>query len=159
MRSLHDKRNKTQTSFRGWDWTELSEWLDVKDELELNFFGKVKIVLAKCKIFFLKCCYEYNKLFKWSLIADSEEVLLYNIRKVLQELASERFYRNSNSEKLCKLTEEELKEKIGGIRTFVKRLSEGKHSYTTPLWNGLYRIKSDEEFLRYVEELLPHLWD
>ncbi len=48
------------------------------------------------------------------------------------------------------------------VRCFAKKLAKSKHSYYTPLWLGLSRIKHDEVVLRVISTpspLIGAMWD
>lgn len=109
----YKRKTKTERTFRGWDWEELSAWLGVNPDQD-------------------------------------ESVLLEQTRIKINKLASNLV--------LHKISPEEMK-LIKGIRTFVSRLAKWENTYNQPLWKGLSAIEDDEAFLRFVDPLLPYMWD
>ena len=94
---------------------------------------------------------EFKNIFQ-NIFLDEEERENEATKKALDFLL-DNLYNNSG------LVIEKHKKKVDGLRTYVKRLSECDHTYTQPLWEGLSKIKSDFEFIRYVKHSLEYMWD
>ena len=146
MRTLHDKRNKTQKVFRGWDYSEIIEWMEVdyKDSI-------YKMIKYRLKEFYKTIKTALKKLFLNRYI-DEEDRENEATKDALEFLMSN-MYNNSG------LVKEEHKKKVDGLRTYVTKLAECDNTYIQPLWKGLSEIKSDFEFVRYVQFFLESLWD
>ena len=79
-----------------------------------------------------------------------DQYILSNTRKKIRNIIM-KLYDN-------KQTQQDIF-KINQIRFFIKKLSENNNTYIWPLWVGLGNIKEDTEFLRFIDLLLPYLWD
>ena len=75
-RSTHDKRNKTETCFHGWDHGEITEWLEVKDES-----NRLNILLYKIKLFWSDICKSYKTHFGRFRWFDDEEISIEQLIK------------------------------------------------------------------------------
>lgn len=144
MRSLHDKRNKTQKVFRGWDYSEIIEWMDVdyKD-------SKFKTIKFRLIDFFITMKKAFKVLFE-NRFYDEDIREIQETKKALKCLM-----KHLDED----IPNKKYKEKVDGLRTYVTKLSEKNDTYIQPLWKGLSEIKSDSEFVRYVSFFLESLWD
>jgi len=149
MRSLHDPKNKTQKVFRGWDYGEIIEWMEVdyKD-------SKFKMIKYRLREFFKTIKKAFKDLFSNRFI-DREQRENEETKKVLDYLMDKLYEDTYKSTKL----DPKYKEKVQGLRTYVEELSKYKNSYIQPLWEGLSKIKDDGEFIRYVKHFFESLWD
>jgi len=84
-----------------------------------------------------------------------EKTLLKKTKKKLELLSSDMYPPHGQA---YIYTKEEAKFKINQIRFFVKTIAENDNSYTTPLWEGLYKIEDDSVFINYVGVLLAYMW-
>lgn len=146
--SLHDKRLKTQRVFKGWDYSEIIEWMEVEEKLTIK-----NQLFHRLNIFFKDIKKSFKNLFQW--ILNDEEMEIKKTKKAIDYLMKKCWEESCGS---YKLTEKE-REKIGGLRTYMRRLSRFKNSYLHPLWEGLYKIEDDETFLKYISHFLESLWD
>lgn len=144
-RSLHDKRNKTQKVFRGWDYSEIIEWMEV--DYKDSIFKMIKYRLSN---FFKVMKKAFKDLFT-NRYMDEDDRENIATKKALDYLMSN-MYDSTNIKK-------EYKEKVDGLRTYVTKLAKHDNTYIQPLWKGLSEIKSDSEFVRYVSFFLESLWD
>lgn len=141
MRSTHDKRNKTQKVFRGWDFGEIIEWMEVdyKD-------SHIKMFKYRLKEFYKTMKIAFKELFK-NRFYNEEEREIEEAKKALNHLL------------YLKDSDPRFIHKVAGLRTYVKKLYGFENTYLHPLWKGLYEIESDSEFIRYVSLLLEYMWD
>jgi hypothetical protein len=146
MRSLHDKRNKTQSIFRGWDYSEIIEWMEVeyKD-------SKFKMIKYRLNVFFKAIKRALKDLFTNRFMGEEEREIIQT-KKALEHLEIHT-YNNTG------LIDPKYKNKVDGLRIYVERLALCDNTYVQPLWKGLSEIKSDSEFVRYVKYFLESLWD
>lgn len=135
---------KTEQSFRGWGWEEISRWLGAPEITGIHIF------LFKLKYLWSDIHKTFNRYFGKFRITDTEEIYIELTRDELIKLIV-----NIHDGNIIK----EQKEKIEGIRTYISRLIEQDHSYLSPLWEGLIKIENETEFLKFVNVLLPYLWD
>ena len=149
MRSLHDPKNKTQKVFRGWDYGEIIEWMEVdyKD-------SKFKLIKYRLREFFKTMKKAFKDLFTHRFM-DSEHRENEETKKALEYLMDQLFADTCSSTTL----NPKYKEKVDGLRTYVDELAKYKNTYVYPLWEGLSKIKDDGEFIRYVSHFFESLWD
>jgi len=146
MRSLHDKRNKTQKVFRGWDYSEIIEWMDV--EYKDSYF---KIIKYRLNVFYKTIKRALRDLFKNKYL-DKDDRENQETKRALNYLMMNLDNSSSEIQEKCKI-------KVEGLRTYVTKLSNNRKSYIYPLWKGLSEIESDCEFVKYVSFFLESLWD
>ena len=151
FRSLHDHRNKTQSMFRGWDFSEITEWLEVNKEKS----GKFKHILYRIRLW-KKIVWNTTKELFLPFIYDYEEVKNIETKKALDFLIKKVEDVETGHSAVLDV---KYREKINGLRTYIIRLAEQDSTYVTPLWQGLSRIEHDAVFLTYVKYLLETLWD
>jgi len=145
--SIHDKKNKTQRVFRGWDYSEIIEWMEVdyKDSI-------VKMIKYRLGIFYTTMKRAFKDLFQNRLMDKDER------ENQATKLALNYLLKNIDDGSFNGV-KKEYQEKVDGLRVYVKKLAECDHTYIQPLWKGLSEITSDNEFIRYVSFFLESLWD
>lgn len=148
-RSLHDPKNKTQTMFKGWDFTEITEWLDVNDN-----HTTYSRIYFRIKVFFNTVNKAVKELFA-SFGYDSEILSNYKTKKAINFLIIKY---NESIENGTQLDPKILK-KIDGLRTYMEKLVEQDNTEITSVWKALIEIEDDEIFLHYIKYFLESLWD
>jgi len=147
-RSLHHPKNKTQKVFRGWDYGEIIEWMEV-DYKE----SKIKAIKFKLSVFFTNIKKAFKDLFNCRYSMTHEQIEIKETKKALDILS------NKLAETFSNNIDQKYIDKVNGLRTYVTKLSKFENTYIQPLWKGLSEIKSDSEFVRYVKHFLESLWD
>jgi len=147
-RSLHHPKNKTQKVFRGWDYGEIIEWMEV-DYKE----SKIKAIKFKLSVFFTDIKKAFKELFNCRYSMTHEQIEIKETKKALDILS------NKLAETYINQVDQKYIDKVNGLRTYVTKLSKFENTYIQPLWKGLSEIKSDSEFVRYVKHFLESLWD
>ena len=147
-RSLHHPKNKTQKVFRGWDYGEIIEWMEV-DYKE----SKIKAIKFKLSVFFTDIKKAFKDLFNCRYSMTHEQIEIKETKKALDILS------NKLAETYINQVDQKYIDKVNGLRTYVTKLSKFENTYIQPLWKGLSEIKSDSEFVRYVKHFLESLWD
>jgi len=144
---MHNKKHKTQQVFRGWDYEEIIQWMEV--DYHDTTYKVIKFRLKKFYFVMKSACKDLFLIVGW----DDEEREILETKKAL-ELLQDKLYSFNYSN-----VEQKYLDKVQGLRVYIKRLSETDHSYSTPLWIGLHDIKDDGEFIKYVILLFECLWD
>jgi len=102
--------------FKGWDWTEVTDYFDRSKKFDYK--NPIKVTSET--------------------FIEYEEKIAESFGKWLLEHCQ-----NKTAIKICRL--------------YTKKISE-MPEYAAPLWEGLYKIESDETFAQYFTHLLRGMW-
>jgi hypothetical protein len=146
-RSTHNPKNKTQKVFRGWDYSEIIEWMEIDYKKT-----KTKLIKFKLSVFCDTIKKAFKELFDFKCYMSQEQIEIQETKKALDILM------NKISDQVININPIYIN-KVKGLRTYVTKLATFDNTYIQPLWKGLSEIKSDTEFVRYVKHFLESLWD